>query len=232
MVVHKIRELKDRGLRLGLLTNNVKEFGEHWRSMFPLDELFEVVVDSSHVGMRKPEREIYELTCSRMAITPAEAVFIDDNADNVMAARVRDGSGALPRGSVGRDRRARRDPRTPGRYDPLIVISLNSSVIPATAPGRNVRSAPMSAMSSSIRWSVDAIVTSRTGSANSPPRTMRPSAPTEKSPLIGLVPECSPLTDLHVERFGYRRHDLLGRMISGLEAQRAHADPGRRRVAA
>ena len=68
MVVHKIRELKDRGLRLGLLTNNVKEFGEHWRTMFPLDELFEEVVDSSHVGVRKPEREIYELTCSRMAI--------------------------------------------------------------------------------------------------------------------------------------------------------------------
>jgi hypothetical protein len=36
-----------------LLTNNVKEFGEHWRTMFPL-ELFEEVVDSSHVGMRKP----------------------------------------------------------------------------------------------------------------------------------------------------------------------------------
>lgn len=87
MVVHKIRELKDRGLRLGLLTNNVKEFGEHWRTMFPLEELFEEVVDSSHVGVRKPERAIYELTCSRMAITPAEAVFIDDNADNVSAAR-------------------------------------------------------------------------------------------------------------------------------------------------
>ena len=87
MVVHKIRELKRRGLRLGLLTNNVKEFGEHWRTMFPLDELFEEVVDSSHVGVRKPEREIYELTCSRMAIAPTEAVFIDDNADNVTAAR-------------------------------------------------------------------------------------------------------------------------------------------------
>jgi putative hydrolase of the HAD superfamily len=87
MVVHKIRELKDQGLRLGLLTNNVKEFGEHWRTMFPLEELFEEVVDSSHVGVRKPEREIYEITCSRMAIEPAEAVFIDDNYDNVMAAR-------------------------------------------------------------------------------------------------------------------------------------------------
>jgi putative hydrolase of the HAD superfamily len=87
MVVHKIRDLKSRGIRLGLLTNNVKEFGEHWRTMFPLDELFEEVVDSSHVGMRKPDREIYELTCSRMGIAPTEAVFVDDNADNVAAAR-------------------------------------------------------------------------------------------------------------------------------------------------
>ena len=37
--------------------------------------------------MRKPERAIYELTCSRLAIAPSEAVFVDDNADNVAAAR-------------------------------------------------------------------------------------------------------------------------------------------------
>ena len=87
MVVHKIRELKTRGLRLGLLTNNIKEFGEHWRATFPIDELFEDVVDSSHVGMRKPDREIYELTCARLRITPQEAIFVDDNLDNVAAAR-------------------------------------------------------------------------------------------------------------------------------------------------
>jgi epoxide hydrolase-like predicted phosphatase len=87
MVVHKIRDLKDRGFRLGLLTNNVKEFGEHWRTMFPLEELFEEVVDSSHVGMRKPERAIYELTCTRMSVEPNETIFVDDNLDNVDAAR-------------------------------------------------------------------------------------------------------------------------------------------------
>lgn len=86
-VVHKMRELKARGLRLGLLTNNVKEFGDNWRAMFPIDELCEEVVDSSHVGMRKPEREIYALTCDRMKVQPHETVFVDDNADNVAAAR-------------------------------------------------------------------------------------------------------------------------------------------------
>jgi epoxide hydrolase-like predicted phosphatase len=87
MVVHKMRELKERGVRIGLLTNNVKEFGENWRAMFPIDELCEDVVDSSHVGMRKPERAIYELTCGRLGITPGDAVFVDDNADNIAAAR-------------------------------------------------------------------------------------------------------------------------------------------------
>jgi putative hydrolase of the HAD superfamily len=82
-----MRDLKARGLRIGLLTNNVKEFGENWRAMFPIDELCEEVVDSSHVGMRKPDREIYELTCARMKIAPSEAVFLDDNAENVAAAR-------------------------------------------------------------------------------------------------------------------------------------------------
>jgi putative hydrolase of the HAD superfamily len=87
MVVHKMRELKTRGVRLGLLTNNVKEFGENWRAMFPIEELCEDVVDSSHVGMRKPEREIYELTCARLGVRPGDAVFVDDNADNIAAAR-------------------------------------------------------------------------------------------------------------------------------------------------
>ena len=74
-------------------------------------------------------------------------------------------------------------------------ISRSSSVRPAALPGRNVRSEPIPAMSSSMRCNVEAIVTSRTGSANAPPRTIKPSAPTEKSPLIALVPECRPLTD-------------------------------------
>jgi putative hydrolase of the HAD superfamily len=86
MVVHRMRDLKAQGLRVGLLTNNVKEFGEHWRATFPID-MCDDIVDSSHVGMRKPEREIYALACERLAIAPGEAVFVDDNADNVAAAR-------------------------------------------------------------------------------------------------------------------------------------------------
>jgi putative hydrolase of the HAD superfamily len=86
-VVHRIRRLRSDGIKVGLLTNNVKEFGSAWRATFPVDELFEVVIDSSEVGMRKPDPRIYLLTCERLAVPPAASVFVDDNRDNVEAAR-------------------------------------------------------------------------------------------------------------------------------------------------
>jgi epoxide hydrolase-like predicted phosphatase len=86
-IVHEIRRLREEGVAIALLTNNVKEFGDAWRASFPVDELFEIVVDSSEVGMRKPDPRIYELTCSRAGTRPDESVFLDDNVDNVAAAR-------------------------------------------------------------------------------------------------------------------------------------------------
>jgi len=86
-VVHRIRRLRTDGLKVALLTNNVKEFGSAWRATFPVDELFEVVVDSSEVGMRKPDPRIYLLTCERLDVPPSASVFVDDNRANVEAAR-------------------------------------------------------------------------------------------------------------------------------------------------
>jgi epoxide hydrolase-like predicted phosphatase len=86
-VVHRIRRLRADGVRLGLLTNNVREFGDAWRATFPVDELFPCVVDSSAVGMRKPDPAIYEHTCAQLEVEPTAAVFLDDNAENVAAAK-------------------------------------------------------------------------------------------------------------------------------------------------
>ena len=84
-----MRELKGRGLRMALLTNNVREWEPRWRPMLPeLDEIFEVVVDSGFVGMRKPEAGIYELTLQRLGGVPAsECLFVDDMEVNCQAAR-------------------------------------------------------------------------------------------------------------------------------------------------
>jgi len=78
---------RDRGLRLALLTNNVREWEPYWRRMLPVDELFEVVVDSAYVGMRKPDPEIYRLTCERLSEAPQACLFIDDFEHNCEAAR-------------------------------------------------------------------------------------------------------------------------------------------------
>ncbi|MBV9214178.1 MAG: HAD family phosphatase [Actinobacteria bacterium] len=84
-----MRELRDRGLRMALLTNNVREWEPHWRAKLPdIDEIFEVVVDSAFVGMRKPERGIYELTLERLGdgVRAEECVFVDDTDVNCDAA--------------------------------------------------------------------------------------------------------------------------------------------------
>jgi epoxide hydrolase-like predicted phosphatase len=75
---------------MALLTNNVREWEHKWRSMLPeIDEIFEVVVDSAFVGMRKPDPAIYELTVERLGggIEPSHCVFIDDIDVNCDAAR-------------------------------------------------------------------------------------------------------------------------------------------------
>src|SRR5436305_3007210 len=54
VVVDRVRQLRVEGYATALLTNNIKEFSSTWRALVPLDELFDVVVDSCEVGMRKP----------------------------------------------------------------------------------------------------------------------------------------------------------------------------------
>ena len=83
-----VREVRGRGVRTALLTNNVREWESRWRSKLPeIDELFEVVVDSAFVGMRKPEPAIYELTVERLGVRAGECVFVDDLDVNCEAAR-------------------------------------------------------------------------------------------------------------------------------------------------
>ena len=82
-MVDAVRELRGRGLLTGVITNNIAEFGETWKSMIPVDELFDDIVDSSAVGVRKPGSAIYELACERLSVQPGEAVFIDDYQGNV-----------------------------------------------------------------------------------------------------------------------------------------------------
>jgi len=86
-MIELMAQLRREGYRMALLTNNVREWQSRWRAMAPIDDIFELVVDSAFVGIRKPDRAIYELTATRLGVGAAECLFIDDNEDNCEGAR-------------------------------------------------------------------------------------------------------------------------------------------------
>ena len=86
-----VTELHASGITMAIVTNNVAEFGggegAGWRSIVPM-EAMSAVVDSSAVGMRKPNPAIYHHVLSELGgIRPERAVFVDDMPANVEAAR-------------------------------------------------------------------------------------------------------------------------------------------------
>lgn len=95
VVVDRVRSLRAQGYRTALCTNNVAEGSAAWRERLPVDDLFDAVVDSSAVGMRKPDARIYLHTLDLIGVSdPARAVFLDDHPGNVAGAE-RAGMAAL-----------------------------------------------------------------------------------------------------------------------------------------
>jgi epoxide hydrolase-like predicted phosphatase len=87
VIVDRVRSLRPEGYRTALCTNNVREGSKSWRELVPVDELFDVVVDSSEVGLRKPDARIFRLTLDRLGVEdPGRAVFLDDHPGNVAGA--------------------------------------------------------------------------------------------------------------------------------------------------
>ncbi|MCY7299556.1 MAG: HAD family phosphatase, partial [Ilumatobacteraceae bacterium] len=85
-MVELVKELRDSGIRLGVLTNNVLEFRDNWRSMMPFDDWFDDIVDSHEVGLRKPNPAIYQLALARLGAEAGRTAFLDDVPTNVSAA--------------------------------------------------------------------------------------------------------------------------------------------------
>jgi epoxide hydrolase-like predicted phosphatase len=87
-VLERIVDLRRRGYFTALVTNNAREFGAIWKEQLDYDDLFDTVIDSSEVGLRKPDPRIYRLTLERLGgLAPEEAVLLDDFEVNLAAAR-------------------------------------------------------------------------------------------------------------------------------------------------
>jgi putative hydrolase of the HAD superfamily len=78
-----VRALRRAGLRTALLSNSWGN-DDYPRHLFP--ELFDVVVISAEVGMRKPEERIFRHAAALLGLEPRECVFIDDVQANIAAA--------------------------------------------------------------------------------------------------------------------------------------------------
>ena len=85
-VVQLARDLKAAGFRLGVLTNNVKEFRDYWWPMLAFEDMFDDIVDSHEVGLRKPNPAIYQLALARLGAAAERTAFLDDVPSNVSAA--------------------------------------------------------------------------------------------------------------------------------------------------
>jgi putative hydrolase of the HAD superfamily len=101
-VVARALEIRAAGYRTALITNNIAEFGDGWRRMVPVDDLFDTVVDSCQVGVRKPDPRIFQLALDALDVSPAQAVMVDDAPGNIAGARALGMHTVL----VGPDRRA------------------------------------------------------------------------------------------------------------------------------
>jgi putative hydrolase of the HAD superfamily len=85
-MLRAIARLRERGLRVGALTNNWarddEPVGPH-----ALAAHFDAFVESRAVGMRKPDPRIYQLICRQLGVEPSQAAFLDDIGSNLKSAR-------------------------------------------------------------------------------------------------------------------------------------------------
>jgi putative hydrolase of the HAD superfamily len=93
MMIRAIETLRSAGLRVAALTNNwatpaaAPGEPESGPGTAALKSLFDVFVESSVEGLRKPDPKIYTLTCNRLGVAPTDCVFLDDIGTNLKSAR-------------------------------------------------------------------------------------------------------------------------------------------------
>lgn len=81
--------------KTGCITNNVRpaEGGDFWASgsrgqaIADVMALFDHVIESSKVGIRKPDRRIYEMMCTELQVSPERCIYLDDLGVNLKPAR-------------------------------------------------------------------------------------------------------------------------------------------------
>ena len=82
-----VQELAEIGVPLFAITNFGSEFWDMFRPTQPVFDRFQDIIVSGVEKLVKPDPAIYALALQRFGLKPGEAIFIDDNHDNVVSAR-------------------------------------------------------------------------------------------------------------------------------------------------
>jgi putative hydrolase of the HAD superfamily len=83
-MLRAIAAVRDAGLKTGLLSNS---WGVDSYPIEKLQPLFDALVISGEVGMRKPDPEIFHLATERLGVPPQRCVFVDDHPGHLKAAQ-------------------------------------------------------------------------------------------------------------------------------------------------
>lgn len=86
VLIERVESLRAEGYRTGLLTNSFAEFRPTLARDLDLAQ-FDVFVDSSEVGSRKPEPSVYATTTARFGVDPSRIVYLDDFVQNIVGAQ-------------------------------------------------------------------------------------------------------------------------------------------------
>ena len=87
VLLARITSLRDEGYRTALVTNSFREFRQTLEELLDLPQLFDVVVDSSQVGARKPSARLFEILLDRLDLPADRVLFLDDFAGNIAGAQ-------------------------------------------------------------------------------------------------------------------------------------------------
>lgn len=94
-----VKELKDRGYKIYLLSNTSKAFYK-FKELFPVIKHIDGTFISADHGVLKPDKEIFRLFCEKFSLYPRECVFVDDSQANVKSASEEGFSGIWFKGNA------------------------------------------------------------------------------------------------------------------------------------
>lgn len=86
-LLEQVIRLRQAGYRTGLLSNFWDSARQFWAEVYPFVENFDDIVISAEVGLMKPDPRVYHLAARRLAVVPAETLFMDDFAENIAGAK-------------------------------------------------------------------------------------------------------------------------------------------------